>query len=213
MKQNYRAIFGVLLILAGVLLIGQEFGIIGGGWDEIMLGLAFGAGSFFFATMFLVDRSRWWAALVAFIFLGLAASQLIEVFLPSASGSIIGGTFLGLTGLGFLAIYFLDRTMWWAIIPAGVLVSLTAVTIVEDIPTVSGFESGGLLFLGLGLTFLVLYFLPVQGSRLTWAIYPALSLLVFGILIGFAELEAWAIIWPSMIIVAGLAFIIGAFRR
>lgn len=213
MNQNYRTGLGLLLILAGLLMIGQQLGWIGGQWDEAVLALAFGAASILFLSMYLADRSRWWAAMVAFILAAVGVSQLIEIFFPRLDGSFIGGGVLFLIGVSFFLVYFMDRRMWWAIIPGGVMFSLTAVTVAEELVRIPGFESGGLLFLGMGLTFLALYFLPGQRESMQWAIYPALALLVFGLFISLDEGELWNLVWPSMIIALGVYFIFNALRR
>ncbi len=213
MQKNYRMIFGTILILAGVLLLAQRFGYVGGQWDDAIMTLAFGTATLYFVSLFISERSRWWAAFVAFIFLGLTTSQFIEVFLPNVPGFYVGASVLLLMGLGFLTIYYLDRQMWWALIPGGVMLSLTAVIAVEEVFPQVPFESAGFLFIGLGLTFLILFLLPTQGGRLRWAIYPALSLLVFGLFIGLGDENLWNIVWPSLILLLGIYFIFGAFRR
>lgn len=213
MNQSYRTGLGLLLILAGLLMIGQQLGWIGGQWDEAVLTLAFGAASIFFLSMYLADRSRWWAAMVALILLASGASQLVEIFFPKLDGSFIGAGVLFLIGVSFFLVYFMDRRMWWAIIPGGVMFSLTAVTVADELVRVPGFESGGLLFLGIGLTFLALYFLPGNRESMQWAIYPALPLLVFGLFIGLDQGDLWNIAWPSLVILLGLYFIFISLRR
>ncbi len=213
MQKNYRTSFGIVLILAGFLLLAQRMGYVGGQWDDAILTLVFGVATIYFASLFFSERTRGWAALVSFIFLSFTASQFIEIFLPSLPGFYVGISVLLLMGLGFLAIYFIDHEKWWALIPGGVMLSLTAVTTVEELYPTLAFEPAGLLFFGLGLTFLVLYFIRVQGPRLTWAIYPALSLLTFGLFISFGEKDLWNVIWPALIVLLGLYFIVGAFRR
>jgi len=213
MSQNYRTFLGVLLILAGLLLFSQQLGWIGGQWDEAVLVVAFGAGVLFFASQYLADRTRWWAAMVAFIMFASAASQIVEIFFPNVDGTFIGAGFLFLVGVSFFIVYFMNRSMWWAIIPGGVMFSLTAVTLADDLLVSPGFETGGLLFLGLGLTFSALYFLPSNGSRMDWAVYPALSLLVFGIFVSLGESEQWNLVWPAMIIALGAYFIFNSLRK
>ena len=213
MQRNYRTLFGVVLILAGSLLLAQRNGLIGGDWNDAILTLVFGVGTIYFASLFFESRSRWWAALVAFIFLGITAENLLEIFFPSVPGFYSGASILFLMGVGFLAVYFLDRQMWWAIIPSGALLSLTGVVIFDEVGSGLPFDTAGILFVGLGLTFLVLYFLPVDGPRLTWAIYPALALVAFGLFVGVGERELWDVIWPALIVLLGLYFVWGAFRR
>lgn len=212
MKGNYRVIFGLLLIVAGVLLGLQQFGYLTGDFGDVFGTLAFGLGLVFFLGIFLADRSQWWAALVSFIFLGLTLTSAVELFLPNIA-DISGSVFLFMIGLGFLFVYFRDRMMWWAIIPGGVMLSLTAVTLSEDVFQVRSIEPAGFLFLGLGLTFLALTFIRIEGQSLDWAIWPALGLLVFGFFITFEQAYVWNYIWPLFIIILGVYFLLGSFRR
>lgn len=212
MKGNYRVIFGLLLILAGVLLGLQQLNLLPGGWSDVFSAILFGTGFVFFLSTYLGKRSQWWAALLSFIFLGLTLTNLSDIFLPQL-GDLSGSLFLFMIGLGFLFVYYIDRIMWWAIIPGGVMLSLTAVTLAEGVFRVRGIEPGGLLFLGLGLTFLALTFLNVEGQPLSWAIYPALGLLVFGFFITLEEAYVWNYIWPLLIILLGAYFLLGSFKK
>ena len=74
-------------------------------------------------------------------------------------------------------------------------------------------DTAGFLFIGIGLTFLLLYFLPTPYGRVSWAIWPALALMVFGGLVGFGDTDLFNYIWPAVIILAGLAFLFGGIGR
>jgi len=213
MPKNYRTVFGLLLILSGSLLMLQRLGIIGGRGEDAVFTVIYGISFLYFASMYQGDRSRWWAALVAFIMLGGALGNLFEIFLPGRGGQYTGSLVLFLIGLGFLTVYLSNRMLWWAIIPSGALFSLSTLTLVDELPNQLAFESAGILFIGLGLTFLVLYFLRVDGPRLLWAIYPAAALFIFGLFIGFEEGQLWDYIWPSLIVILGIYFVVGSLRR
>lgn len=213
MRRDPRIIFGLLLILAGVLFGLQELNLISGNWEDPVFTLAYGVGFVFFLLSFLEDRTRWWAALAGLILLGLTLAQASEMLLPGFAADFSGPVFLGMIGIAFLSVYIIDRQMWWAIIPSGVMLSLTALLVVDELPLNLPFDSAGLLFIGMGLTFFILYFLPGQRDQLSWAIFPALPLLIFGLFIGFGEEQLWGYIWPVLIIAVGLYFLIGAMRR
>ena len=191
MPMNCLTIFGLILILSGSLLLLQRLGIIGGQGEDAVFTVIYGLSFIYFASIFQADRSRWWAALVAFVLLGGALGNLFDVFLPGQFDPYAGSLVLFLIGLGFLTVYLSNRLLWWAIIPSGVLFSLSALTVLEELPIRLGFEPAGILFTGMGLTFLFLYFLRVDGPRLLWAIYPAITLFVFGLFIGFEQEELW----------------------
>lgn len=60
------------------------------------------------------------------------------------------------------------------------MLTLGTISVLDE---VSGVENGGVLFLGLGLTFILLTILPGGSSR-SWAFIPGVILLVFGAILG-----------------------------
>jgi len=75
------------------------------------------------------------------------------------------------------------------------------------------FLKGGAFFLGLGITFALLYALPTGGARLTWAWIPSLVLLVMGVLISLSASGVMNTVWPLALIVAGIFLIYRAVAR
>ncbi|WP_135255618.1 hypothetical protein [Thermus caldilimi] len=153
---------GVALVLLGVLLLLQNLGVELG---RVLLGLVFLGGGGGFLVAYLQDRSLWWALIPGGGLLGLGLALLAG---EAAWG---GALFLLGVGLGFAGVYVADRGQWWALIPGGILLSLAAVALVEGL--FPGTDAGFLLFLGLALTFGLLFLL---GHR--WALWPALGVLV-----------------------------------
>ena len=213
MITNLRTVLGILLILGGVLLALQQFGIIGGDFGDAVFTGLYALGAYYFYGLYRNSRNQWWFGFLALLLTGLTITNLLDIFVPSVGGVVGGGIFLGMLGLGFLIAYFRDRASWWAIIPAGVMFSLALVAIVDDLPLTLPFESGGILFLGMGITFFILSFIRVGTERLTWAIFPAIVLAAFGLFVGFGEEAAWGYIWPALIILTGLYFLVSAIRR
>lgn len=213
MTKDYRSWIGITLVLIGVLLGLQQFGILGGGFEDAFFGLAFGAGVVIFAIIFYQDRRLWWAALVAFILAGLSSQFVLDLLFPTISDGWGGPIFLAFLATGFLVVFLLNRTFWWAIIPCGVLYSVALTAAADELPLNIGIDSAGVLFIGMGITFLFLYLLPIAGERQTWAIYPAIPLFVLGAVVGFGDEGYWDIIWPSLLILGGLYYMFGAFRR
>lgn len=212
MPRDFRSLIGILLILAGVLLGLQQFDILSGTANDALLALAFGAGVVIFALIFFQDRRNWWAALAAFIFAGLTSLFLLDLLLP-AQTELGGPLFLFMMSLGFLMVFLLNRIMWWALIPGGVLLSVALTALLDEVAQDVGFDPGGILFVGIGLTFLLLYLLRFEGQRLTWAILPAIPLLLLGLFVGLGNADLWNFIWPGLIILLGLYFVISTLRR
>ncbi|MBN2387295.1 MAG: hypothetical protein JXB85_09760 [Anaerolineales bacterium] len=198
-RFDYRILLGSLLVLGGVLLLLDRTGILEGATRFFWAGL-FGLGAGIFLYMFFTNlRSKWWAAIPGFALAGIAASSLLLDQLG------LGGlAFLGGLGLGFYAVYFSGRDRWWALIPGGVLVTLGAVSAISD--TYHVLDSGGVFFLGLGLTFLLVGLLA--GMR--WAYIPAGVLLVLGLLAGVPFEGIGEYVWIGALLLGGLAMIAAA---
>jgi len=208
-RFDVRAIGGILLIVVGVLLLLQNIGIFVG-VVALIWALIFAAGGLIFLYMFLTNRTQWWAIIPGFALLGLAALIALDEFFPRV-GDILGGTlFLGGIGLAFWVIYFLKRESWWAVIPGGVMFTLALIAGLDSV--FEGLETGGVLFLGLGLTFGLLYFLPTPHGRMKWALIPAAVLLVMGLLITAATTGLLNYLWPIALILAGLYLLFRLFR-
>ena len=213
MFKDMRTLFGAYLIIAGILIGLQQFGFLGGEWDEIFFGGLWALGAIYFAGLYRQNRTQWWFGFVALLLAGLTLANLLDLLVP-AIGNLVGGAiFLGMIGVGFLVAYSRNKSSWWAIIPAGVMFSLAAVSIADALPEKLPFDEGGLLFLGIGLTFLVLSFVTVNGERLSWGIFPAIVLIGFGLFVALGQAAAWNIIWPSLLILFGLYFLVNSLLR
>ncbi len=105
----------------------------------------------------------------------------------------VGALFLGMLGLSYLLIYLFHPVHWWAIIPSGALFTLAAVSLLPA----SGGLSGVIFFLGLALTFWLVYYLPKPVGKLVWALFPAGILFVLGILILLGSTSLIAYFWPA----------------
>jgi len=194
-------VVGIFLILLGVALLLQNLGIMVAG-AEVLVGLAFAGGGVALLTVYVGDRQQWWALIPGFALLGLAAVVGVSKLAPEATGTWMGGLFLGSLALPFIIIYVSRRDHWWALIPAGTMTTLALVAILGD--TVGGEGAGGLFFLGLGLTFALLYLVPTPEGRMKWAVFPAgvMFLMAIGILSTTTALLSY--VWPLALILGGL---------
>jgi hypothetical protein len=202
-----RILWGTLLILTGVVFLLQNlfnFELSGYFWG-ILLGLV----GLFFISVFMSRRAAWWALIPGFALLGVSATILVSTVFPRI-GEIFGGVFvLGGIGVAFVAVYLFDQRNWWAVIPAGVMLTLSAIVLLDQM--LGGFGSGGVLFLGFGLTFAVVALLPTPHGKMNWAWYPAGILFVMGILISAAAENLFGYIWPIALILAGLILVYRAY--
>lgn len=202
-RYDPRLIIGVLLVFGGLLSLLDAMGVISNA-GGIFWGLVFAAGGLIFLYLLINHPENWWAAFPAFTLLGLAASS----FLPDSLEAFDGLVFFAGISLGFWWVYFTDRERWWAIIPAGVLLTLGIVSSVDDVS--GGMETGGLFFLGLGLTFILVAVLPGGRGR-SWALIPGTILLLFGALLGTPYGGLAEYLWPAILIVLGGYFVLRFF--
>ena len=191
-----RIVIGTLLILAGGLGFLQAFGFLRDASD-VFWGIVFlvagGAFLFIFAGGF--TRGQWWAVIPGLVLAGLG----VVVLLPDSLDDLGGAVFLGAIGLSFLLVYLSGREhRWWALIPGGVLMTLAVVS------TVPGDLGGGVFFLGLALTFLLVALL----AGMHWAYWPAGALGVFGVFLFFqSEVEIFSYVAALALIVGGVVVV------
>ncbi len=200
---DFRVLIGGALILLGALMILERLHFLPG-LLNVFWGVVFLAGAAYFLYRFAGNPAGdWWAAIPGFALAGIAAETLV----PPALGDWHGFLFLGALGVGFFAVYLSGRQRGWAIIPGGVLITLGIIAVLSQKMGVP--DTGSVLFVGLGITFLLVAIL----ASMQWAYIPAIVLLVMGALIGTAFASAFNFIWPAVLIVAGLLLIWQFLRR
>ena len=201
-------VWGLLLIGGGVALLLQNlFDLPLGGlfWAAV-----FGVVGLAFLSMPLENRSQWWAFIPGMGCLGLMLSSLAESFLPASTAFVTGGLFLGMLGMGFILVYLSGQERWWALIPGGVLLTLAAVSVVDE--GNFALDSGGVLFLGLGLTFFAVALLPGGSERRWWAYIPGGILAVMGVVILSASGQLFSYIGGVGLLIAGGLLLLRALR-
>ena len=205
-----RILWGVLLIIGGVLLLLDTFGIFKGGalfWTVVS-----GFVGLLFLSVYVMNHKHWWALIPGIIFLSVAATIGLNSFLPGFSNTNLEGTIiLGGIAISFLVVYLAERRNWWAIIPAGVMATIAIVALLDT--RTSSIASGGIFFLGLGITFVLVAVLPTSVGQMRWAWIPAGILGIMGILILIAAENLINYIWPAAILLAGIWLIFRSIRR
>ncbi len=204
-RFDLRIVIGTLLILAGGLGFLQAFGFLQD-VSDLFWGLVFLAAGAVFLFLFASGFARggWWAAFPGFILAGLG----VLILLPDALDNIGGAIFLGAIGLSFWAVYLTGRDRWWAIIPGGVLFTLAIVSALPE-QVMGGADLGGIFFLGLALTFLLVGVL----ANMRWAYWPAGALAVFGTFLFFeSQVFLFSYVAAGALIVAGIYIVTRSLR-
>lgn len=199
---------GILLIAAGVVFLLNNLGVITLNWG-VVIGPLFALGGIVFLLVFILNTDEWWALIPGFVLIGIGVIIFTGENMEDIAGRWSGVVFLGLLGLAFLLIYITHRDHWWAIIPAGVLLTLAVVTLLPE----DGLLTGAIFFLGLALTFGLVYILPKPAGKLTWALYPAGVLLLVGILVLLGATNLMGYVGPLFLLVAGGYVLYRALRK
>jgi hypothetical protein len=191
-RLDARVVFGILLVAGGVLALAQTMGYLENARDTFF-GAIFLLGGLAFLS--LLPGGNWWAVFPGAALFGIGATILLPASLEFAGGLV----FLGCLGLGFWFVYLSDRVeKWWALIPAGVLSTLAIVSVLPD--RIGAFETGGVFFLGLSLTFVLVALLV--GMR--WAYWPAAALGVLGVLTLISQAGIANYVWALGLLGAGV---------
>lgn len=199
-----KTFWGIVLIAGGLLFLMQSLGLL---MLDNLWPIIFAAPGAVFLYAFIRQRENWWAVMPGMSLLGIGALIAFDQIFPRANNNWGGAIFLGSLAMAFLAVYLRTGTHeWWAIIPAGVLGTLTATILLE--PLLGSEFTGGLFMLGLAATFALVYLLPTPSGRMRWAIYPAAILGGIGILTSIAATQIIRILGPSAIIALGLYLIL-----
>jgi hypothetical protein len=194
-----RILWGILLVAGGIALLLENLDVlrIGG----LIWGAVLGIAGIIFLSVYFENRLNWWSLIPGVSLLALGFAAILGFISPSLAGTVGGSIVLGGIGLSFVLVYLVNRENWWAIIPAGVLATLAVVSAVDignyDVDT------GGIFFIGVGLTFLLVAVLPTPAGQMRWAFIPALIMFVMGTLISSQRQDILFYIWPILIILVG----------
>ena len=200
-------LFGVLLVIVGGLWLLEAANVVRltPGW----VALLFAVPGLAFAWAFASSRDRWWAAIPAGALLGLAgligSTQLSWLPTEAWSASLL----LGGIGLGFVAVSLRTPERWWAVIPAGVLLSLAV--FIGLAPGLDPMLAVAVLMFGMAGTFVLVALLPPETGRMRWPLVPAVVLGALGTMFAFGAtdlLQRMEWIWPVAVIGVGLVLLL-----
>jgi hypothetical protein len=207
-RQALSILWGLLLILAGVFFILDLVGFIAIGDYQWAIILALGGLAFL--SVFISDRNQWWSLFPGFALLVAGTILYLETAFPHLPDDLGGIIATGGIGLAFLIIFLINIANWWALIPAGVLLSIAVGLLLSAL--VPSVNVGGIFLIGLGITFGIIGILPTQQGRMRWAFIPALVLIVIGFFILIASFNLFSVLWPLGLIAAGILIIYTVMR-
>jgi hypothetical protein len=163
------------------------------------------------ATFFLVYLSKraGWAAIVAYVMFVVGFTPLMAMTSrPELSGVIM----LFAIGLPFLYVYRKSPERWWAIIPAGILLTLGVVTAIVLIPGIPSEKydnriGNSLFYAGAAATFAVAWL----RHHKRWAMVVTILAVIMAVITAlFGEIQQS---WPVVIILVGAYLLYTALRK
>ncbi len=178
--------------------------------DEWIGALLFFMVAISFLVVYLTDRTRWWALLVAYITFVLGIAPLMSM--GGRNADYFGSIFLFAVALPFFVLYFRSSQNWWAIIPAGavsvvaIIATLAIANLIND--ATSGGRVGALLMAGLAATFAVLWL----RHGMSWAKIVTILLAVMAVASAFF-ISYYETFWPVAFILGGLYLLYIALRK
>jgi len=205
--RNWWAIIpaGVMLFLSLIVVMSTS---VRGEWIGAFF--LFAVGLVFF-VVYMNNRTRQWALLVAYIMFVLSIAPAMASFggdVPAYFGSI----FLLAVAVPFFLVYFRSENNWWAIIPAGVMTTLAVIAGAAIAGWIEDGTSGGysLAFLlgGLAATFAVVWLRHAK----PWASAVTIVLAIMAVTSIFF-VSFYEIYWPVALILAGAYLLYTAMRQ
>jgi hypothetical protein len=162
-----------------------------------------------FLAVYLNDPTRTWALLVAYICGVLAIAPAMAS--GGRTAAYYGPVFLFAVALPFFVLYFRSATKWWAIIPAGVLTVLAAITVLAVAGWIRNENQGGyanaILMGGLAATFSVVWLRHAKAWARVVTVVLALVAVASVFFVSYSQ-----IVWPVAIILAGAYLLFTALR-
>jgi hypothetical protein len=162
-----------------------------------------------FLAVYLNNRTRTWALLVAYIVAVLGIAPLMAI--GGRDAAYYGPIFLFAVALPFFILYFRSAQNWWAIIPAGSVAVIAIVAALAIAGLIENANEGGLanalLMGGLAATFAVVWLRHAK----PWA--KIVTIVLAAVAVASAFFASYSqILWPVAIILVGIYLFYTALR-
>ncbi|NIA30492.1 MAG: hypothetical protein GWP06_11350 [Actinobacteria bacterium] len=211
-EKNKNMLIGILIIFIGILALLINMNVIPNAQDFV-------GGMFFLIVAYLFYRLYqkkrvWWPLLLALFFACIGVVLVIQnfVYVPD---NIIGAAFFWCGAVVFAYLYVKNKRRWWALLSAGTCVTLGTIVLIDAFHLLSGDQDGVVFFLGLGLSFMLLYLQRNSENKLDWAIYPGAASLLLALFLYFQNVDWMSgdYFLPIVLILVGGFLIFRASRR
>ncbi|MCK5633863.1 MAG: hypothetical protein KAI06_02195, partial [Anaerolineales bacterium] len=151
-SRNQALVWGSLLIIFGVVGLVESFANIAP-WMWVAILAATG---FVIFGVFLLDRSEWWPLIPAYV-LWTTAGLLALVELNVLRGDFLAAYVLSSIALPFIVVFLRDRSQWWALIPAYVMLAVAAMVLLSETVLLPDAFEAPFILTAIALPFVVVY--------------------------------------------------------
>ncbi|MGB2771453.1 MAG: hypothetical protein WBF31_03965, partial [Anaerolineae bacterium] len=213
-KRNTILWGGALLLIGVFLLLVNQHALdpYAPTWQYVVAALC-GLGGIAFLILFVRDVVHWWPIIPAFTLLTVGVIIFLTTQTAAVVGEVLGSILFFGIALAFAVIFLLDRNRWWAIIPMGVLLLVSATTALSTFQVSSDVLSAT-LFIGMGFVFLLVYLLGPHKREVWWALVPATALVAFGLFTfvfskATGDLQLTVVSWwPALLVLLGVFLLV-----
>ena len=210
-SNNQKIIFGALIILAGILLLLNNFRL----FDldgQFWWGIAFAALGIIFINVYHQNSKRKGPLVAGIILLVIGFFSIIDSldFFPD---HLIGVFLLwGLAAI-FISVYVRHNERWWTIIPGGAFIILGFLVLVEEFRILNNDFFGFIFLFGMSLVFWFLFLIRDENNKLEWAKIVAviLTIISFFVLANEWDSKIADILFPLSVIFCGAYLIFRGF--
>ena len=194
---------GLLILLGGLLLVDQFTDLTEWVWVAALVFSGLAA-----LVVYLSDRSDGWLLLTAYILLVIAGLVTL-ITLNLLPDEFVAVYVLLSVALPFLGVFLRDRSQWWALIPAYVLLAVALMNWLMEAGILSDLLVPGYVMFAVAIPFFVVY---GRNTKQWWALIPAGILTVIGIVFFISE-TAVQYIGAVLLVVTGLWILVRVFTR
>ena len=194
---------GLLILLGGFLLVDQFADLTEWIWVAALVFSGMVA-----LVVYLSDRSDGWLLLTAYILLVIAGLVTLTTF-NLLTDDLVAVYVLLAIALPFLVVFLRDRSQWWALIPAYVLLAVALMNCLMEAGILSDLLVPGYVMFAVAIPFFVVY---GRNTKQWWALIPAGILTIIGIMFFISE-AAVQYIGAVLLVITGLWILVRVFTR
>lgn len=203
MKQKrVNLLWGLILILAGIIFLVEQLGLIPDLAAVVWTLLFAGASVLFFVTYFTAGIHEWGWLFPATITAGLAATIWLAEM--GVEETLAGAVFMASVSLPFWLVFVIGRREnWWALIPGWATAVITLVILLAD--RVAGEFIGSLVMFGIALPFFAVY---LVNRKHWWALIPGFILGGIGLVVLLTAVTRGEVVGALVLFSIALPFFI-----